>query len=108
MKKINIFWLIFIEFIMKYNQFHNWLLDNYYDASLESFNNLFKNHDYKIICCNSHTGSNAFFIKEEFKNKFEEILEDINDIFMEQDFDLACKYRHFSSSEVIENIFSKK
>ena len=97
-----------IEFIMKYNQFHNWVLDDNYGASLESFNKLFKNHDYKLICCNSHTGSNAFFIKEEFKKNFEEIPEDINDIFMEPNFDLACKYGHFSSSEVVENIFSKK
>ena len=49
-----------------------------------------------------------FFIKEEFKKNFEEIPEDINDIFMEPNFDLACKYGHFSSSEVVENIFSKK
>ena len=40
-----------IEFIMKYNQFHNWLLDDNYGASLESFNKLFKDHDYKLICC---------------------------------------------------------
>ena len=83
---------------MKYNPFHNWVLDDNYGASLESFNKLFKNHDYKLICCNSHTGSNAFFKKRSSKRIKNP--EDINDIFMEPNFDLACKYGHFSSSEV--------
>ncbi len=97
-----------IEFVMKYNEFHNWKLDDNYGASLQSFINLFKKYNYKLICCNSHTGSNAFFIREEFKYLFKEVPNDINNIFMEPNYDLACKYGHFSSVEVIDNIMNRE
>ena len=93
-----------IEFVMKYNRFHNWILDDNYGASLESFNQLFEGYEYKLICCNAHTGSNAFFVKREYMNLFNDVPKDINNIFMEPNFDLACKYAHFNSSDVIENI----
>lgn len=96
-----------IEFIMEYDQYHNWKLDDYYGASLQSYNNLFDNHEYKLICCNSHTGTNAFFVKKQFSKLFEEVPESIDDIFMEPNFELACKFGHFSSDKVIKNIMNR-
>ncbi len=96
-----------IEFVMEYNEFHNWKLDDNYGASIKSFCDLFNKYNYKLICCNSHTGSNAFFIRKEFEELFADVPEDINKIFMEPNYDLACKYGHFSSSEVIENIMNR-
>ena len=96
-----------IEFIMDYDQFHNWQLDDYYGASLQSFNNLFNNYEYKLICCNSHTGTNAFFVKNEFSTLFKEVPDSIDKIFMEPNFDLACKFGHFSSNRVISNIMNR-
>ena len=96
-----------IEFVMKYDQFHSWQLDDYYGASLQSFNNLFNNYDYKLICCNAHTGTNAFFVRKEFSDKFKEIPDSIEKIFMEPNFDLACKFGHFSSSKVINQIMNR-
>ena len=70
----------------------------------QSFNNLFDDHGYKLICCNSHTGTNAFFVNKQFSKLFEEVPENIDDIFMEPNFELACKFGHFSSDKVIKNI----
>lgn len=96
-----------VEFIMKYDQFHNWQLDDYYGASLQSFKILFENFDYKLVCCNSHTGTNAFFVQNKFSQLFKEVPMNINEIYIEPNFDLACKFGHFSSSKVIENIMNQ-
>ena len=96
-----------VEFVMKYDQFHNWQLDDYYGASLQSFKILFENFDYKLVCCNSHTGTNAFFVQNKFSQLFKEVPMNINEIYIEPNFDLACKFGHFSSSKVIENIMNQ-
>jgi hypothetical protein len=96
-----------IEFIMKYDQFHSWQLDDHYGASLMSFYKLFKEFDYKLVCCNSHTGANAFFVQNKFANKFKDVPSEIKNIFMEPNFELACKYGHFSSVKVVENIINR-
>ena len=51
-----------IEFIMEYDSFFNWKGDDYFGASLQSFNN-YLNINYSPICCNYHTGVNAFLYK---------------------------------------------
>ena len=33
---------------------------------LQTLSNLFKSYDYKLICCNSATGANAFFVHNKF------------------------------------------
>lgn len=94
-----------IEFVIKYNDTNNWNLDDYFGASLQSFFNLFSEYEYNLVCCNSHTGSNAFFIKKEFKDLFPEIPNDINDIYMGPNYDLPFKFGHRSSEKSINNIF---
>ena len=95
-----------IKFVMQYDKYHNWQLDDYYGASLESFNTLFDSYNYKLVCCNSHTGTNAFFVKKEYFKYFKEVPDCIDEIFMEPNFDLACKFGHFSSSKVINQIMN--
>ena len=96
-----------IEFVVDYNHGNTWKLDDYFGASIQSFNNLFKIHGYKLVCCNSNTGSNAFFVKKEFKNLFKDVPEDINDIYMEPNYDLPFKYGHPSSAKLVNNILKK-
>ena len=51
------------KFVMDYNESHRYSLDDYFGASLTSYNDLFNSHNYRLICCNSFTGCNAFFVK---------------------------------------------
>jgi len=51
-----------IEFQISYDPAHVWGQDDYFGASLCSFVKLFSAHRYRLVCCNSHTGSNAFFV----------------------------------------------
>ena len=66
-----------IKFVMPYDANHSWAFDDYFGASLSSLENLFSNYDYSLICCNAGSGMNAFFVKNEYINKFPEIPGDI-------------------------------
>lgn len=68
-----------IEFIIDYSPEHNWQGDDYFGASLTSFNSLFEKFGYTLICCNSGTGCNAFFVRNEFIDLFPEIPTNLKD-----------------------------
>jgi hypothetical protein len=51
-----------IEFQIDYDPRHTWAHDDYYGASLSSFDRLFSRFGYRLVCCNAHTGANAFFV----------------------------------------------
>ena len=72
-----------IRFSIDYNESHEWLLDDYYGASLQSFVDLFDKYKYSLICCNAATGVNAFFIKNDDLYLFPEVPADISDIYTE-------------------------
>ena len=58
-----------VEWIQTYNKAHSWDGTNYYGASLLAYVNLFKKHNYTLLCCNL-TGINAFFISNDLMGKF--------------------------------------
>ena len=70
-----------IRFSMDYDAANQWLLDDYYGASLQSFVDLFSRFGYSLICCNAATGVNGFFVKDEELKMFPEVPDDIADIF---------------------------
>ena len=72
-----------IRFSIDYDEDHEWSLDDYYGASLQSLVDLFSEHDYSLICCNAATGVNAFFVKNEDLYLFPEVPADISDIYSE-------------------------
>ncbi len=72
-----------VQFSIPYDAEHIWLADDYFGASLASFVQLFDKFGYQLICCNAATGSNAFFVKEEFVEKFPEVPEDIEKLYSE-------------------------
>lgn len=53
---------------IKYNPNHSWNGDDYFGCSLQSYVNLLS-ENYTLICCNL-TGSNCFFIRNDFKHLF--------------------------------------
>lgn len=97
-----------VEFTVAYNPQHTWAGDDYFGASLESFVRLFDKFDYKLVCCNSHTGANAFFVQTTYAEKFSDIPNDINDIYVGPRYHLYTKYGHKKSLKVIRKLFDSQ
>ena len=91
---------------MEYNKKHVWLEDDYFGASISSFNDLFERNEYKLICCNSQTGANAFFIKKEFFYLFDDVPKKIEDIYVEPRYFLHTKFGHSQSLKTINRFFN--
>ena len=72
-----------VQFSIPYDAEHIWIADDYFGASLASFVQLFDRFGYRLICCNAATGTNAFFVKEEFVEKFPEVPKDIEKLYTE-------------------------
>lgn len=94
-----------IKFKIKYNDKHIWSGDDYFGASLSSFTELFGQYGYTLICCNAHTGANAFFIQNSYLHLFEDVPKDIGDIFMEPKYYVYKNFGHKQSLNTIINIF---
>ena len=93
-----------IKFQIACDPEHIWQSDDYYGVSLTSFNDLFNNFGYKLICCNSHTGVNAFFIDATYSDLFSDVPTDINQIYVEPRFHRYTKYGHTQSLRTINSI----
>jgi hypothetical protein len=94
-----------IKFQINYNDNHQWNGDDYFGASLYSFFELFAKHGYKLVCCNSHTGANAFFVDANYSHLFTDVPRSINDIYVEPNYYLYNKYAHPQSLKTLQNIF---
>jgi hypothetical protein len=94
-----------IEFEIVYDSKHIWDGDDYFGASLTSLNKLFNKYNYRLICCNSHTGSNAFFIDQEFSHSFDDVPMDLNELFVGPRYVLYKQYGHPIATKTIERIF---
>ena len=95
-----------IKFKIDYNPKHSWSEDDYFGASLSTFNELMKKNNYKLICCNSHSGANCFFIKKEFARHFKDIPKNIEKIYCEPRYILYKNYVHKKSPKLIEQIIN--
>lgn len=99
-----------IKWNMNYNEKHIWDGSDYYGASLATFNELFEKNDYKLICCNSHTGSNAFFIKKEYLKLFDDVPKNIEDLYVSPRYFLhnvygSHSFSHPQSVKTINKLF---
>jgi hypothetical protein len=95
-----------VEFQITYDPQHAWKGDDYYGASLSSFNRLFNKFNYKLVCCNSHTGSNAFFIDASFAELFSDVPANINQLYVGPRYHLYANYGHSKSIKTIKRIFN--
>jgi hypothetical protein len=95
-----------VEFEIAYDPKHIWRSDDYYGASLASFNSLFNNFGYKLVCCNSHTGVNAFFVDSSFSEFFSDVPNDIDQIYVEPRHHRYTKYGHTPSLRTINRIIN--
>ena len=92
------------QFIMPYDENHkypSYFYDDYFGASLESFNQLLAKFNYSIVCCNAATGANAFFVKSKNKKLFKETPKDLIEIYSEPNYLTPIKFGHQKSIKTI-------
>jgi hypothetical protein len=96
-----------VEFQITYDSKHVWGLDDYFGASLSSFNRLFNKFGYKLVCCNSHTGANAFFVDAAYSEYFIDVPTDINEIYVGPRYYVYNKHGHKQSVRTIQKILER-
>ena len=96
-----------IRFTINYDDQHVWMSDDYFGASLMSFVDLFNQSGYILVCCNLHTGSNAFFIDSVFKSEFEDVPKSVDKIYVTPQSILCHKNGPSVSLKTIENIINQ-
>lgn len=90
-----------IRWQIAYDKSHIWNGDDYFGASLASFNDLFNQHGYTLICCNS-CGVNAFFVRNDLLDVFKDVPKEIDDLFYAPQYYLFQSYGHRASPKTIE------
>jgi hypothetical protein len=95
-----------IRFQIDYDDDHRWIGDDYFGASLASFHDLFQKHHYFLVCCNI-TGTNAFFVRDEYKSLFQDVPENIEQLYASPKYFLTQLNvsGHPPSVKTIEKIF---
>ena len=90
-----------IDFKIDYSDDHVWSSDDYFGASLASFNKLFVSHGYTLVCCNT-SGANAFFVDNSCMENFKDIPKDINELYCEPFYFLRNRKMHPTSPKTLE------
>ncbi len=96
-----------VRFTIQYDALHRWAGDDYFGASLASFVDLFGRHDYRLVCCNAHSGANAFFVKNALATHFDDVSTEMNELYMPPRYDLYSHYGHPQSVRVVADIFMR-
>jgi len=96
-----------VRFQIRYDAKQTWKGDDYFGASLSSFCDLFAEHRYRLVCCNSHTGANAFFIHPDHQHLFADVPADVADIYVGPRYHLLNAHGHPPSIAVVEQILGK-
>ena len=84
---------------------HVWDNSDYFGASLQSFVDLFDAYGFTLVCCNAHSGANAFFVLNEHLHYFQDVPENINDIYMSPNYKIYHAYAHPVSEKTVGQIF---
>jgi|GEM_PF-1045381 len=71
-----------VKFKVSYKDDFKWNYNNYFGAALQNFYDLFLRYGYTLVCCNSHTGSNAFFVRNDYMHLFKDVPTDISKLFV--------------------------
>ena len=85
-----------VRFVVDYEERYDYSAahDDYFGASLQSFVDLMERFNYKLVCCNAHTGANAFFIDNKYAHLFADVPVDIRDIYVSPRYVLFNFYGH--------------
>jgi len=93
-----------ISFKIAYDPHHVWLRDDYMGASLASLDSLLAKFGYRLVCCNAQTGSNAFFVQEEFGGQFSDVPTNIDRIYVPPRYRMYHRYGHKVSPKLLEQL----
>ena len=96
-----------IRFQVTYDPAFRWNNDDYMGASLCSMNDLFERFDYKLVCCNAHTGNNAFFVRNRYAGLFPEVPASIDAVYSEPRYHLYTGYAHPASPLTLRKLFER-
>lgn len=96
-----------MQFCIEYDPLHTWAGDDYFGASLTSFCMLFERFSYTLVCCNSHSGANAFFVQNEYMDAFGDVPTRIEDIYVEPRYFLANRFGHPISIKTIQTLLNQ-
>lgn len=94
-----------VKWSIDYDPQHIWQGDDYMGASLAIINELFEKYGYRLVCCNSHTGANAFFVHEDFSQHFEDVPKDIRIIYVPPRYALIKQFGHRPSIRTVSKLF---
>ena len=98
-----------IKFTIDYDDNFKWeTKSDYYGASLAKFVELFENFGYFLVCCNI-TGLNAFFVKNEYRQHFQDVSIEISELFVTPKYFLSGfdTNGHTTTIKTINHIISK-
>lgn len=80
----------------------------YNGASLTSYNNLFNQYGFTLVCVSSVLGHNAFFVKDEFLEFFKDVPNDILDIYITPNYhSFSYNFKTAVSPKIVEQIFNE-
>jgi hypothetical protein len=96
-----------VHFVMPYDAQHEWQRDDYYGASIASFERLFSSHGYSLVCCNAATGVNAFFVQDRHKHLFPEVPNTLQDIYSPPNFHHHTSHGHRTSSRTVATVMKQ-
>mgnify|MGYP007028079012 CR=1 FL=1 len=94
-----------VRFAVAYDADHRWQGDDYYGASLCSLTDLFERFGYMLVCCNPHTGTNAFFVAERHREHFGDVPGDVADIYVAPHQHMLNRYAHRTSARTVREMF---
>ena len=93
-----------VRFAIAYDADHRWQGDDYYGASLCSFTDLFARFGYMLVCCNAHTGTNAFFVEQRHRAHFGDVPGDVADIYVAPHQHMLNRYAQRTSPRTVRRI----
>jgi len=94
-----------VRFTIAYDADHRWQHDDYFGASLCSFVDLFARFGYMLVCCNAHTGANAFFVEERYREHFGDVPDAVGDIFVAPHQHLLNRHGQPTSPKTVRQLF---
>jgi hypothetical protein len=93
-----------VNWIMPYDQKHEWAGDDYFGASFTSFVELFRKHNYFPVAC-SVQGANIFFVREQDRSYFLDIDLDEDSLYQPPFYFLVQNWGHKKTARTYEIIF---
>lgn len=96
-----------LKWQISYDAKHTWNHDDYFGASIASSADLFERHNYRLVCCNSHSGANASFVKELDGRAFEDVLRDVRELCVPPRYQLDRSYGYSRSMRTVASLFGQ-